>query len=1326
MVELQAGAPEQQIRFTLDGSKAASSSPVYDNPFSLTQNSVLRTRIFEEGKLPGELITRSYFIGENISLPVISIVAEPYTLWDDLVGIYENTHKEREIPVHFEFFDENGTLGFSLNAGLRLTGQLSLNYAQKSFTISANERYGNDMIEFRIFPERELELFTNLYLRNSGLPDNQDTFFRDALAHSLLLNKIDIDCQAYRPAVLFLNGIFWGIYNIREKINTDYLAAIHKINPDEIDMLEYPYPVSQTPEVVDGNAENYYAFREYYTTHDLGIDENYRFIGSWMDIDEYINYQICEIFYDNVIWPDQNVRIWRERQEGKKWRWIIFDIDYGLGMPNPQSTGYTNNTLRHATSSKATNNPPLWSTLLFRRLLDNQEFRTKFIQRFAGYLNTIFHPDTATATLNRLQDRIKPEMQRHINRWRYENDYGIPIPDYATWLQNVEVMRRFLRYRPAYQRDHIIDYFNLSGLAYLNFTNTAAYTGKILVNETEQIRSDGIRIYFMDVPVRLEAIPAVGYRFVQWTGIADSLQNPVTLNLTTDTTQISAHFEEISISRIPEHITGDTILIQDHSPYYATTDVTVDSGVTLVIGEGVEILMPEKKSLIIHGQLIINGTEGSPVVFRPNASSRRWGALCFINANDSSSVRFLHLTGATHGPEFNRDRAAISGYNSDFSLDHVTIGASDAPVFARYGEVSITNCTLHSDIAGDLINIKQAAIARVENCDLRGNNSYDSDAIDYDQLEGGIIRGNRIYNFYGFNSDAIDLGEDTRDILIEGNLIYNINDKGVSIGGGSTAIVKRNVIANCGQGSGIKDFGSHGYFEHNTFYANQIGIASFEKNIGHGGGSAEIVNCIFGESRTSAVWVDPLSVAVISYSICETEDLPGLHNIYENPRLLNDLAPGAGSPAIDSGNPTFPADPDGSLPDMGALPFDPLASNIVINELHYHPLEDKEGEFIELFNNGVTTVSLNGWKVSGDISFTFGAIELAAREFIVIAKNMAHYQGQNYRVFQWAQGNLPDGPGSIYLKDAAGKMVDFINYDSRYWWPREPDGLGPSLELQHPALGNMVSSSWRSSFKAGGTPGRSNNSTIISQIWINEFLAGNATINTDEFGEYDDWIELYNAGDLAVNLGGLYVTDDLADPCKYQIPVHDFAATTIPPNGYQLLWADSQTGQGLLHLSFNLNKAGEQIGLVQVTDTDTLFIDSLTYTEQLTDVSYGRYPDGNSGWQHFVTPTPLDSNRITSAIREPDGIPATFSISQNYPNPFNPLTRIRFGIPKTSAVTLTVYDLLGRVVTKLIDDRLNPGSYEIEFNAAGLASGLYFYRLETPDFIRTKKMLLVR
>ncbi len=145
-------------------------------------------------------------------------------------------------------------------------------------------------------------------------------------------------------------------------------------------------------------------------------------------------------------------------------------------------------------------------------------------------------------------------------------------------------------------------------------------------------------------------------------------------------------------------------------------------------------------------------------------------------------------------------------------------------------------------------------------------------------------------------------------------------------------------------------------------------------------------------------------------------------------------------------------------------------------------------------------------------------------------------------------------------------------------------------------------------------------------IKINEFMASNSTTVADEFGEYDDWIELYNYGADTVNIAGFFVTDTLGHKTKHQIPT-GYAITKIAPGGFLLLWADNDTLQnGPLHLKFKLSASGEQIG-IYAPDGITP-IDTLTFHQQITDISYGRYPNGNNTWMYFNFPTPGTSNNL--------------------------------------------------------------------------------------------------
>ncbi|MBK8944156.1 MAG: lamin tail domain-containing protein [Ignavibacteriae bacterium] len=401
---------------------------------------------------------------------------------------------------------------------------------------------------------------------------------------------------------------------------------------------------------------------------------------------------------------------------------------------------------------------------------------------------------------------------------------------------------------------------------------------------------------------------------------------------------------------------------------------------------------------------------------------------------------------------------------------------------------------------------------------------------------------------------------------------------------------------------------------------------------------------------------------------------------------------------------------------------------------------------MEIYNRGKSSVNLNNFKFSGDINFTFENATIASGEYLIVAKNKNVYEGNNYKVFQWHNGNLKNFLGNISLFDNYDNIIDFVNYDNKYWWPQEPNGKGPSLELQNISYENMVSKNWKSSNSVGGSPGKSNNSNLLSNIFINEFLTSNDNFNKDEFNEFDDWIEIFNNNDFPINIGGMYITDNFNNLCKFQISYNSTEATIIPAKKHIILWADEQAEQGIFHLNFKLDKDGEEIALVQVIDNDTLFIDSLTYSEQTNNISFGRFPDGTNNWQFINFPTPADSNKNITDIDDEKKLSTTFSLSQNYPNPFNPTTTIEYSIPQSvmlnsfqhlnnseipnqvrdDNVKLIVYDILGREVATLVNQKQKPGNYKIDFDANQLSSGIYLYQLKSGTFIQTKKMIVLK
>lgn len=242
-----------------------------------------------------------------------------------------------------------------------------------------------------------------------------------------------------------------------------------------------------------------------------------------------------------------------------------------------------------------------------------------------------------------------------------------------------------------------------------------------------------------------------------------------------------------------------------------------------------------------------------------------------------------------------------------------------------------------------------------------------------------------------------------------------------------------------------------------------------------------------------------------------------------------------------------------------------------------------------------------------------------------------------------------------------------------------------------------------------------------NSIVINEFLASNDNYGSDQDGEYDDWIELYNNSDEAIDLTGFYLSDDVGELDKWEFPT-----TTIAPQDYLIIWADDDTEQDGLHTPFKLSASGESVVL---SSPELDIIDFYTFSEQTTDISMGRYPNGSGDFTE-MTPSFLAPNSLESIENEVEEIP-NFSL-RNYPNPFNPTTTFYFSLDTDSEAQLKIFNVLGQEIKSYPKKSFETGTHQITWDGKDnsdkeVSSGVYFYKLKINGLpARVKKCLLLK
>jgi len=493
-----------EIRYSLDNSEPTENSSLYTTAIIIDETTNVKTKAFKTGYITNVSSSQSYIFDSNFNLNIVSISGDE----GEINNIFQNVNNNVEVPINFSYFEADGSLLFSQNLGVKI--HAPDNASQKSMRFYARSEYGENNIDYPLFSQRNYEGYKRIILRNGGNDQINlgKTLLRDVLGTSMF-GELDDEYgwSAFVPVHAFVNGDYRGIYNMRERQDVHWLKQNYGYEASEVDFLERVAEGS-TYSVFAGDWNDYNTMEQTAIDLDLSDDDNYAIIDNWINIDNFIDYQFSEILYGNQDWLSNNLKLWKPHDNSRKWEWIIWDVDYGLGKfyPNYEIGFPDYNYLNMALTWGG------WGTQiethLLANLVDNQEFVTSFSSRGADLMNSIFRPDNTQARIDNMSSTLSPDIQRHFDRWSGNN--------MTLWNDQVTWLGDFLDQRPDYVRQHFATIFELGEIYPINLSATPTTGGSIEVNTiiTDNIPWTGL--YYEDIPVRIKAIPNPGFTFVEW------------------------------------------------------------------------------------------------------------------------------------------------------------------------------------------------------------------------------------------------------------------------------------------------------------------------------------------------------------------------------------------------------------------------------------------------------------------------------------------------------------------------------------------------------------------------------------------------------------------------------------------------------------------------------------------------------------------------------------------------------------------------------------------------------------------------------------------
>lgn len=1272
-VSVQLPAAGDTIRYTLDGSDPIPTSQLYSTPVALTQTSIVKARTYRPGLLPSQIATKAFVLSSH-NLPVLALITDPKNLYDPQTGIYVNDYDGRawERFGELEFFEDRA-IGFHIPAGLRIQGNTGpRDFGKKSFRAYFRDEYGKERLVHRLYPGSPVTSFSKLVFR-SGYDDNMEpaaesgsgrgTLLRDPLVTTLWQRVGGLASQS-RFAILYLNNLYNGIYDIKESIEEHFVCD--HLGYTDVDLLRTRWDSLET---TYGDKLKWNELAAFFQNNSFNDDAKITEASRHIDIDNFTNLQALALATQYTSWA-YGAFAFREKTSRANWKWTIWDADRSFSDVN--WNGFVNQS------------NPLGSyldILITKKLLQNQNYKIKYINRIADLLNSTFSSDSIKLIIDSLAQHISSEIPADVAKWNNTE---------AKWTENVNALKIFADQRPAIIRQQMQSYFALAGQATL--TVQISGKGKIRINTVVASQSPWSGVYFRGIPITVTAIPESGYRFAGWNTSSPSAQAaifslsgdttvtavfnqvgnanadlitpktiksgrylPVIVRLRTssgeinpneqtpmnilfngahaDTTiaikrgagtgvvqmnsgsafdlgvqnsNVSAVHKRVEIASLPSISYGGTLptgeIVWDNSAdRLITADVTIPAGCHLTISKGTWVVLSKYVNIHVTGQLTVQGTTDEPVVITPDKWSEPWGGIDF----SGTSAAFEYCIVLNGGGDLAQGRPTDDGWHTGHQ--HMFFAKDNS-------DLSFNQC---------FFLYSPGKVMGAQDSKVTVTNSVSSFVWHGGEFHRVLLR----YT----NSHIMNIPDDNNATYTE-----DIDTDGFHIDYVNSRYPEFSVIDRC-------------------FF-----VTGKDDAIDHHNSRLKVTNC----------WLEEFVHEGVAASGGDTI------KVFNTVALNNDQG-------FEAGN---------------------------------TDAEVARGPFV--FIDHCVAIGNNvGYRVGDDYTATY-------KDFLKVTNSIAYNNKDNiWNYLLSTQAPLAGGLEISYsmTNDSAYNTSPYCItgiplFDSLYYLL--PGSSGINAGTRGTNIGRMDSAA-----------------TTTGAIVINEIMY-NASAAMDS----KDWIELYNPQSSDQDISGWMMKDE-DNLHSFFVP----PGAAIPAKGYWVLCGDTaaftQSNPGVNNYSGNISFGFGGKDLVRLYAPGGQLVDSVAYDNSapwpkgadgtgysivLLDPAQDHTLPANWSRSGQFGGSPGRSNHITGIDGKQHLVPKQFALTQNYPNPFNPSTTFSFSLPTRTFVTLKVYDLIGREVATIVSEELAAGNYFRQWNAERMSSGVYFYRLMAGTYTATKKLVLLK